>query len=203
LGSFCAFHSPADQDATVAIAHIPQSTQVWLCFAPFVPGTRPRRELGLLCAFTLRPDQIWFVSHVSLRGPGHGPRDSLCPYAPVHPSLALFCAFRGRRPPAAGEIGFVSHSSALRRLGVHARLPPPAAEIGFVSHDRLGGGEAGRTAGDGRTRWLSPTQRRRTLASTSLPRPVFRHLRHSLFEFVSDFVFRISDFPPRGRANHR
>jgi hypothetical protein len=96
-------------------------------FAPFARA-RPRPgQIGFVLRNPSvnrpRPGVNWVCFARFTPGPSHAPHDNcLCPYTPVHPSLASFCTFSLRHPPPAREIGFVSHDSS--------------AQIGFVLHGR-------------------------------------------------------------------
>jgi hypothetical protein len=78
---------PATPHTTPALAHIPHSTQVWLCSAQFPSSAASgRAELGSFCAFRLR--------HASAAGPNwlrsaHSPSGTRSRAA----RLGLFCAF--------------------------------------------------------------------------------------------------------------
>jgi hypothetical protein len=85
-------HNSALRRLGVPVRHLPPAGRNWVRFARFTP--RPR----------------------------HGGRgDGLCPYTPVHLSLASFCIISSVTRLRRAEIGFVLHNSALRRLGVPAR----------------------------------------------------------------------------------
>jgi hypothetical protein len=154
--------------ATTTFAHVPQSLQVWLCFA-HLPAAGAK--LGSFCAFRLfvesAPDLIggcpacsaaprqarptssaggrdWLCFRILPSGRAklgsfrtfHSPAElrphgnCLCPYAPVSPSLALFCTISSSTGPLGGQIGFVLRISPLRGSGVPARLLASVAKLG-------------------------------------------------------------------------
>jgi hypothetical protein len=143
--------------ATTTFAHVPQSLQVWLCFA-HLPAAGAK--LGSFCAFRLfvesAPDLIggcpacsaaprqarptssaggrdWLCFRILPSGRAklgsfrtfHSPAElrphgnCLCPYAPVSPSLALFCTISSSTGPLGGQIGFVLRISPLRGFVLH------------------------------------------------------------------------------------